>query len=348
LDCTHIKGIWYKKNGRIIKNPERHLIEDLDSLPFPDFDDFLLERYFLVNHHHLPIMASRGCPYSCTYCSNHALRKKLKGTYVRFRSVDNVIAEIEKRMQQYRSRGFSYLYFFDDTFILHSDFIKEFCQKFTEKGFHKHIRWTANVRANLVTDDIIRIMKEAGCYEVRMGVESGNDYIRNTIYRRNMSQEQLLKAFHIIKGHGLQLRLDFIYGAPFETVEMMNESFELAQQSQGDSVFFSRLYPFPGTEIKEVCEQEQVIEPDMKFSKNGMPGVKKTKFISEREMQRFARMISSWQMWRYLTEGFSSKGVLFLWDVFVFFIYVRFKYDLEFNQLYRWNVQEYRLEAVSS
>ena len=101
LDCKNIKGIWYKQNGKIIKNKNRRLIENLDDLPFSDFKDFELNKYFTLNHNHLPIMASRGCPYNCTFRGNHALKKKLEGKCVRFRTVDSVIEEIELRVQQF-------------------------------------------------------------------------------------------------------------------------------------------------------------------------------------------------------------------------------------------------------
>ena len=341
LNCKDVKGIWYKQDGEIIKNENRRLIEDLDRLPFPDLKDFDLERYFVINHNHLPVMASRGCPFSCTYCSNHALRKKLDGKYVRFRSINNVIGEIELRIKQFSKRGFKYLYFFDDTFILYKNFVKEFCEKFKEKGFHKNIKWTANVRANLVTDEIIKTMKNAGCYDARMGVEAGSDYIRNTVYKRNMTKEQLVHAFSVIKKHDLQLRLDFIIGAPYETLSMMEESFALAKHSNGDRIFFSRLYPFPGTEIKEICEKEHVIEKITHYRVNGFQAVDRTKFAPKSQIRKFARRISGWQMQRYINKGLTMKGLVFLWDVLLFLLFYKWKYDLEFNQIYRWNVQRY-------
>ena len=342
LDCKDVKGIWYKHNGKIVKNEKRRLIKDLDSIPFPDFNDFDIGRYFIVNHNHFPIMGSRGCPYSCTFCGNHALKKNLVGKYVRFRSVDNILEEVEQRIKQYYDRGFRYFYFFDDTFILYKDFVFEFCKKYKKKGFHKKIKWTANVRANLVTEDIIKAMKDAGCYEVRMGVESGNDYIRNTVYNRNMSKDQLLNSFKIIKKHGLELRLDFILGAPFETIDMMEESLELAKQSGGDRVFFAKLYPFPGTEIKKICENEHTIE-GIDFDNKGMPPVDKTSFVSSKQLKKFSRKIRSWQGQRYINEGFELNGLGFIWDIFLFLLYYKRKYDLEFNQIYRWNVQRYKL-----
>jgi len=158
-----------------------------------------MHRYYAVNHQHLPIMGSRGCPYSCTYCSNHALRQKLKGTYVRFRSPSNVIDEIMSRLNDPMLKGFSFLYFFDDTFILDKNYVTEFCKEYRQKGLPARFKWTANVRANLVTDEIIRMMKDAGCYEVRMGVESGNDFVLNTVYKRQMTKQQILNACEIIK-----------------------------------------------------------------------------------------------------------------------------------------------------
>jgi len=346
LDCKGIEGIWYKQDGEIIKNEKRKLVEDLDRLAFPDFSDFDIEHYFVVNHNHFPVMASRGCPFSCTYCSNHALRKRLLGKYVRFRSVDNVIEEIETRVKQYRHRGLKFLYFFDDTFILSEDFVKEFCEKFKNKGFHKIIKWTANVRANLVTDEIIKTMKDAGCYEARMGVESGNNYILNEVYNRNMTCDQLLKAFKIIKENGVQLRLDFIYGAPIETVEMMEESFELAKQSDGDNIFFAKLYPFPGTEIKKVCEAEQILQDNIDFKTKGMPPVEKTKYVTEGQFNKFKNRISMWQMRKYVEEGVQLKGLKFFRDSLIFLLYYKPKYDLEYNQIYRWNVQRYKLNEL--
>ena len=238
-----------------------------------------------------------------------------------------------------------YFYFFDDTFILHKDFVDEICKKYIKKGYHKKIKWTANVRANLVDDNVIKKMKDAGCYEVRMGVESGNDYIRNKVYNRNMSNEQLVNAFKIIKKHGLILRLDFIIGAPYETLEMMQESFEFAKQSGGDRIFFARLYPFPGTKIKDICEQEQTIEINANLGDRGMPPITKTKFVDNKQIKKLFRNINWWQGLRYINSGFKLKGYKFLVDLFLFLTYNKHKYNLEMNQIYRWNVQRYLLNV---
>jgi len=348
LNCEGIKGVWYKQDGEIIKNPNRKLMENLDDLAFPDWTDFDLDKYFLINNNHLPIMASRGCPYNCTYCSNHALKKKLEGKYVRFRSPDNLIKEVELRIKQYYGKGLKYLFFYDDTFILYKDFILEFCKKYIEKGYHKLIKWNANVRANLVTDEIIKAMKDAGCYEVRMGVEAGNDYIRNDVYKRNMTKEQIYNAVKIIKKHGLQLRLQFIMGAPYENINMMEESFNLAKNIDADYVLFPILVPLPATEMKDMCVKEGLIEKKgfKDYHDMFINPVVRTKFASSGQIKKLVNKIRIYQIKKYILEGLKLGGPLFIWDSLLFLLYYKPKYDLELDHAYRFTVNKYKLKKI--
>jgi radical SAM superfamily enzyme YgiQ (UPF0313 family) len=346
LDCSAVDGIWYKKKGKIIKNIPRQLITNLDLLAFPDFDDFDVQKCLFIYNNHLSIMASRGCPYSCSYCNNHALRRTLKGTYVRFRSVENVIEEIDLRIKQYYNWGFRYFYFFDDTFILNKDYVLKFCKQFKEKGFHKLLRWNVNIRANLVTDELMRALKDAGCYQVRMGVESGNEYIRNTIYNRGMTNEEIFHAVQIIKKNDLQLRLYFMVGAPQETVEMMQESFQMADTLNADEIFFGVLYPLPETDILKICENEHVLEVKNKQGSSEIAPIKKTKYASSAQLRQFMHQVGRWQMRHYIQDGLKSRGPLFFLDCLRFILLYKRKNQFEMDQLFRWNVQRYKLSQV--
>lgn len=348
LDCRNVKGIWYKKEDNIIKNKNLKLIENLDELPFPDFDDYDLKKYFLINNNHLPIMGSRGCPYNCTYCSNHAIRKKLEGKYVRLRSADSLIKEIEMRINQYYSRGMRYLFFYDDTFILDRKFVLDFCRKFREKGFDKKIKWNVNVRANLVTDEIIKEMKEAGCYEVRMGVEAGNDNIRNNLYKRAMSEEQIYNAVQIIKKYGLHLRVQFIVGAPYDTIGTMNESYRMARRINADYTLFPILMPLPETEIKEICEKENLIEKKGFKDSHIMftTPVTKTKYAGMKDIKKVVNRVRNYQIKKAFIEGLKMRNLQFILDLLSFFVYYKRKYDLEIDNAFRFTVNKYYLESL--
>jgi radical SAM superfamily enzyme YgiQ (UPF0313 family) len=161
-----------------------------------------------------------------------------------------------------------------------------------------------------------------------------------------MSNEQLVNAFRIIKKNGLTLRLDFIIGAPTETIDMMEESFDFAKKSGGDRIFFARLYPFPGTEIKNVCEKEHTIEENVDLGDRGMPPVNRTKYVTEKQIKNLFRRINWWQGQRYFDKGFELRKFNFLFDLLLFFIYNKHKYNLEMNQVYRWNVQRYLLSNL--
>jgi len=350
LSCKEVKGIWYKgKNGEILKNNNRKLIENLDSLPFPDFKDYDLKKFFLINNNHLPIMGSRGCPYNCTYCSNHAIKKKLEGKYVRQRSVDSIISEIELRIKQYYNKGMRYLFFYDDTFILDRKFVFEFCKKFKEKGFDKKIKWNVNVRANLVTEEIIKAMKDAGCYEVRMGVEAGNEKIRNELYKRFMTEQQIYDAVKIIKKYRLHLRVQFIVGAPYDTIETMNESYRMARKINADYTLFPILMPLPATEIKEVCEKENLIEK--KDFKNSYvmftKPVTRTKYASMRDIKKIVNKVRNYQIKKIFLEGIRMRNLRFLADLLIFFVYYKRKYDLEIDNAFRFTVNKYYLEDLN-
>jgi radical SAM superfamily enzyme YgiQ (UPF0313 family) len=349
LDCKKVMGVWYKKeNSEIVKNQNLRLIENLDGLPFPDFEDYDLKKYFLINNNHLPIMGSRGCPYNCTYCSNHAIRKKLEGKYVRIRSVDSLIQEIELRIKQYYSLGMRFLFFYDDTFILDKKFVLEFCKKFKEKGFDKKLKWNVNVRANLVTDEIIKAMKEAGCYEVRMGVEAGNDEIRNKLYKREMSEEQIYNAVKIIKKYKLHLRVQFIVGAPYDTKKTMNESYNMARKINADYTLFPILMPLPATEIKDICEKENLIEGEGFKDSHIMftSPVSRTKYVKMKDIKKVVDKVRIYQVKKVLLEGLRMRNFQFLFDLGLFFFYYKRKYDLEIDNVFRFTVNKYYLDSL--
>lgn len=346
LDCRNINGIYYKENGAVVKKEQNTLIEDLDSLPFANWDDYEMEKYYRVNVNHMSIMASRGCPYSCTYCCSHVMRKTLRGRWVRFRSAENVIEEVKYRIKKYYDRGLRFFQFNDDTFIADRKFVYGFCELYKKNGFHKKILWTANVRANLVDDEIIKTMKSAGCYEAGMGVESGDEFIRNKIYKRNMSMDQIMNAVNIIRKNGLQLHVPIIIGSPYDTVEIMKNNLQLAKKIDAECTLFPVLMPLPRTEIRELCEREGLIEDDSFKTSHFMHTrpVMRTKYADRRQVTSIVKKARRYLIRKYLKEGLVKKGFVFIWDMIMFMAYYKPLLKLENDNAWKFTIHKYNLE----
>jgi anaerobic magnesium-protoporphyrin IX monomethyl ester cyclase len=255
-DITCIENIWVKKEDKIYRNPIRPLIADLDSLPFPDRD--LFGRGALAEDEKLDAcfaMASRGCPYNCSYCSNHALKKiyQGKGSYLRFKSVARVIEEIESVVKKY---SFKAVIFHDDIIPVKKDWLSDFTIAYKTKI---SLPFICNLRVDLVDEQTIRLLKEAGCIQVCLGIESGNDYIRNKVMNRMISRKQILDAFRLCKEAGIKTKSFNMVGLPGEDMDKILDSISLNAQACPDIIQVSIFYPFPETQLFELCRRDNLI-----------------------------------------------------------------------------------------
>jgi radical SAM superfamily enzyme YgiQ (UPF0313 family) len=252
----NIKNWWIKENDKIYKNPLRPLIKDLDELPLPDHKIFRKK----IPHSiwQALVITSRGCPYSCTYCYNHVYKElyKGKGKILRRRSVDNVIAEL-KSIKQHKC--YKFIRFLDDLFILSPDWIREFSKKYKKEI---GLPFSCLVRANLVTPEIIKNLKEAGCWRILMGLESGDNFTRNKIFKRGMSEEEIINAARIIKDSGLKLVTANILGSPGSSFEADLKTLSLNMQIRPDYAGVSLLQPYPKTEIHEYAQKIGMLDSE--------------------------------------------------------------------------------------
>ncbi len=256
-DIHQIKNLWFKtKNGEIIKNPTRPFIEALDKLPFTDRTIFDYQKIIDSDFSTALFMFSRGCPYDCTFCANHALRNKQEGRYVRFRSVDSCLAEIEDVVSKYKMKV---LYFNDDCFTAKRDFVEDFC-----KRYPKHFKYPfdINARPETINNDVCRMLKEAGCRRISIGIENGDEKFRREVLGRLQSNEAIIKAFECCKRAGIKTKSFNIIGFPKETPEIFEETIKLNARIQPDSVILSVFEPYPGTKLGELCIQEGYIPKD--------------------------------------------------------------------------------------
>lgn len=248
-------GIWNKSGGMIAKGKPFPVIENLDELPFPDYSLFDIEGMLKTRNGKFAVIASRGCPYDCSYCSNSALRKRLKGLgkYFRYRSVDNTIEMLKHYVGLYPIKSFT---FADDIFGLSKKWVFEFCKKYPKSI---GLPFDCNLRVEAVTEEILEVLKSANCDMIEVGIESGNRRLRTEVLNRKMTNQQIVDAFELAHKFGIKTRAYNMVGLPYETLEMARQTLELNKRVKPDEVAVFYFYPYKGTKLYDVCESEGLI-----------------------------------------------------------------------------------------
>ena len=261
-EIIKIKNLWIKKECKIYKNPIRRLIEDLDSLPYADHS-FYNKYLFLKNQNAEVFMTSRGCPYNCTFCFNKSYNDlyKGKGTVLRKRSVPNIIDEIKITISN--NKKINYLVFSDDTFTLGPrNWFSEFFKKYKQEI---NLPFSVTTRVDLVDKEIIKMLKIAGCNSIRIGLESANPYLREKVLKKGIANEQIVNAVETIKNNRIKLQVYTILGIPGETLDNALETYELSYKINPDNAYCTLMQPYPGTEIMEIAQEQNLISRDFNF-----------------------------------------------------------------------------------
>ncbi|NIM03346.1 radical SAM protein [bacterium] len=248
-----IKNIWVKKDGIIKKNDVRGLVEDLDEIPFPDRDIFDIERYISSRDGAIDMIVSRGCPYQCTYCINPILQNlyKRKGKFVRTRSVNNVVNELNDICKKYKIKHISFL---DDVFPSSLEWLVEFRQKFPRNS---NLDFCCNFRAESLNPEICRYLKDCGCSSINIGIESGSEWIREKVLNRRISNRKLATSFEICRKEGLATYSFNMIGIPYETISHIRESIELNKSIQPTFLQVSIFQPYHGTQLNRLCIEKK-------------------------------------------------------------------------------------------
>ncbi|MFA5047587.1 MAG: radical SAM protein [Patescibacteria group bacterium] len=239
-DFSGIDGLIWKDQGRIIENKDRELIQDLDSIPFPDYEAFKLEKYFYTEAKTLPIITSRGCPYGCNYCS---VRLSM-GRGFRPRSPENVVSELE----HWISKGFVNYEFNDDCFSLDLDRAERICDLIIEKGLKITWQLYNGIRVDRVSKILLEKMKASGCVFIAYGCESGNQKIIDNMGKA-IKLEQVKEAVRLTNEVGIKNSVNFIIGHPGETWATAMETLKFAKTLPTGFVNMYNLIPYPGTEL---------------------------------------------------------------------------------------------------
>jgi radical SAM superfamily enzyme YgiQ (UPF0313 family) len=241
---------WADEDGEIQRNPLRPLIQDLDALGFPDRSVIYDAQPLYRDSPRKVFLTQRGCPMSCSFCFHHAWRNKVYSTknsqYVRKRSVDHVIAEVQDVRGKY---PLDFVHFLDDIFNIRKDWLEEFAEKWPrEVG----LPFDAILMANMTTERDIALLKKAGCTYARVAFEAANDRIRNAVFRKNTEREQLVQASAWIKEHGIRLGSLNMLGAPGGTLEDEFDTVKLNVECEVDHPLCSIVQPYPEFDINEM------------------------------------------------------------------------------------------------
>ncbi len=249
-----VRGLTFRQGQKIIKNPDRPLIKDLDSLPFAARHLLRQDRYFVPVHNrpYTLLITGRGCPNRCNFCT----ARQYYGNKFRSRKPEKVIQEIEQVVRESKISDFT---MWADTFTFDKNFVMELCGLIKAKNLKIH--WMCNARVNTVDLEMLKAMKEAGCFGIAYGVESGNQQILNNI-KKGTTLAQIEKAFEITREAKVESLAHVIFGLPGETKATIEETLKFIDRIDPDYAQFYCAVPFPGTEFRLLAKKEDWITTD--------------------------------------------------------------------------------------
>jgi anaerobic magnesium-protoporphyrin IX monomethyl ester cyclase len=256
-DFDKIKGLAYKdEKGDIFENEKRELIQNLDVLPFPAKDIMPMHAYYLPPSKRISggaatsIVTSRGCPFNCNFC----MAKTIWGRQTRFRSIKNVVDEIEENIEKYQAADFI---FQDEFFTINRQRVLEFCEEIKKRKIK--INWFCQGRCGAVDEEMLRAIKSAGCGKIGFGFESGDEEMLK-LMQKNNTLAKALESARLCKKAGIKVVGAFILGYPGETKESAQRTINFAKEINPNTAAFFIAVPYPGTELFRLALEKKYIK----------------------------------------------------------------------------------------
>ena len=254
-DLSGIDGFCWNRNGKVLKNKPAMFVSDLSRLALPDYDIFGAEHVVYENGA-IAVMISRGCPYNCSYCCNHAIKKVYPSTkgYFRLMEETRAILLIKNLLRKYPNA--ERIEFEDDLLIANKRWFENFSDLYRKQI---GIPYRMNARPECVTSGIAERLFESGCDIAYLGLESGNEHFRRQSLNRRHGNEVIETAGKRLKEAGIQLFTFNMVGLPGETPEQMLDTLALNKKMKPDSGICTFFYPFAHTKLYDLCEKNDLL-----------------------------------------------------------------------------------------
>ncbi len=253
-DLRSVRGIWFRENGKIIKNENREYNSDLDALPIPNyelFDDIDKYLYYLQR---LYIIGTRGCPYSCTFCAESILGKINPGKRFRERNPRKYVAEIHYLYEKYRDRGMKLAHIYDAVFTFNDQWLNDWADEYKKRGLNKELPYSSFLKADdhNASDEKLKILADTGCLQVRIGIESGDDDIRdNILNKRGSKDNEIMAIIDKCNKYGFIVKTYSILGIPGDTKESMRKTYNFCKTPLVHVPLFFSYTPLPNTPLAQ-------------------------------------------------------------------------------------------------
>lgn len=287
-DFTTVPGMWFKKGDAIVKNEQNHLV-DINRCAFLDLTLYEKDRFYKPMQGKIfrmaPIEFSRGCPYRCSYCANYAVERSFKGVgrWYRWKSLDRIFSEIDEYVKRYRVNFF---YFVSETFLsMPKKEFDEFCERYSD---YKIPFWF-NTRPETITREVLKKLEDINCFRMGLGLEHGNEEFRRRMLNRNISNEKIIEACHMLEDSKMTYSINNIIGFPGETRKLIFDTIRLNRMIKPDTIGTFVFTPYKGTGLYDYCVKHGYITPDLRVGDPNRGSVLKNNVLSKDEIKGLLR-----------------------------------------------------------
>lgn len=288
---SNVNNLYYKEKGKVKQTERMPFIQDLDKIPFPARDLLPMHIYlknippapWLAPHTHL--MVNRGCPFNCAFCQPTG--KIMWGLNTRYRSPTNVINEMVMLKEKYKIKMLDVS---ADTLTVDKKWVYEFCSQIKERKVD--LPWATNARVGTVDYNMLKAMKEAGLLTIHQGVESGSPYILNTILKKGINIQDIIKYFDWCKELGIITYANFLVGSPGETKETLNATIRLIRRIKPDYLVTYITTPIPGTDLYTYAKENNLLTfSDFDMLDYHHTNVMKLEHLTQEEIKQYRNKV---------------------------------------------------------